>query len=313
MKYAAVIAAAGLSSRMHEFKPLICLGENTVIENVIYNLKDAGVQEIVVVAGYKADILEKHVQKLGVKVCVNEGYAETKMYDSLKMGMECLEDSYDYVFLTPGDVPLVNPETIRHMEELGEKIVRPMCDGRCGHPILVSSELVPKLLKYNGENGLRGAIFSLGEKIYDIQVDDVGVLLDADTPEDFKALRKQAAERRSMGRLWPDIHIHITKVDTVLTPETSQFLEMIEHTGSIQGACACMHMSYSCGWRKLNKMEKELGYQLVERFPGGISGGGSTLTEKGRRLLKAYQEFQSELRQMAQELFEMKFPDDLHG
>jgi len=313
MKYAAVIAAAGLSSRMHEFKPLMCLGENTVIENVIHNLRDAGVQEIVVVAGYKADILERHVQKLNVKVCINEGYAETKMYDSIKMGIKCLEDPYDYVFLTPGDVPLVKPETIRYMKEIGEKIVRPMCGGKCGHPILVSSELVPKLLEYSGENGLRGAIFSLGEKVYDMQVDDVGVLLDADTPEDFKVLRKQAAERRSMGRLWPDIRIHITKVDTVLTPETSQFLEMIEHTGSIQGACACMHMSYSYGWRKLNRMEKELGYQLVERFPGGISGGGSTLTEKGRRLLKAYQEFQSELRQMAQELFERKFSEDLHG
>lgn len=313
MKYAAVIAAAGLSSRMHEFKPLMCLGENTVIENVIYNLRDAGVNDIVVVAGYKADILKRHVQPLGVKVCINEGYAETKMFDSIKMGIRCIEEPYDYVFLTPGDVPLVKPETIRHMEEIEKRIVRPMCGESYGHPILVSSELVPKLLDYNGENGLRGAIDSLGEKVYDMQVDDVGVLLDADTPEDFKVLRRQAAERRSGGRLWPDIRIHITKVDTILTPETSQFLEMIEHTGSIQGACACMHMSYSCGWRKLNRMEKELGYQLVERFPGGLSGGGSTLTEKGRRLLKAYQEFQSELREMAQELFERKFPEDLQG
>lgn len=312
MRYAAVIAAAGLSSRMHEFKPLMCLGENTVIENVIHNLQDAGVNEIVVVAGYKADILERHVLPLGVKVCTNSSFAETKMLDSLKMGIESLKEPYDYLFLTPGDVPLVKPETIRHMEEMRKSIVRPMCGDRYGHPILMASELVPSLMEYNGDDGLRGAIRDLGENIYNLQVDDVGVLLDADTPEDFKVLRRRAVNLRSGGRLWPDIRIHITKGDTVLTPETSQFLEMIEHTGSIQGACACMHMSYSCGWRKLNKMEKELGYQLVERFPGGVSGGGSLLTEKGRRLLKAYQEFQKELREMAQELFNRKFPDDLH-
>ena len=312
MRYAAVIAAAGLSSRMHEFKPLMCLGENTVIESVIYNLKAAGVGEIVVVAGYKADILERHVAPLGVKVCRNDSYAETKMFDSLQMGISSLKEPYDYLFLTPGDVPLVKPETIKRMKELEKKIVRPICGDKAGHPVLISAELVPTILAYGGERGLAGVLKSMEKKIYNLQVDDVGILLDADTPEDFKTLRKQAAVRRSGGRLWPDIRIHITKGDTVLTPETSQFLEMIEHTGSIQGACACMHMSYSYGWRKLNKMEKELGYQLVERFPGGNSGGGSLLTDKGRRLLTAYQEFQRELREMAEELFKRKFSDDLH-
>ena len=313
MRYAAVIAAAGLSSRMHEFKPLMCLGENTVIENVIHSLRNGGVGEISLVAGYKADILQRHVQPLEVNVCVNPIYAETKMLDSLKMGISNLKEPYDYVFLTPGDVPLVKPETIRLMGELGEKIVRPMCGERYGHPILLSSQLIPSLMEYNGEDGLRGAIANLGEKIYNLKVDDVGVLLDADTPEDFKALRKQSAKLRSGGRLWPDIRIHIAKGDTVLTPEAAQFLEMIEHTGSIQGACACMHKSYSYGWRRLNQMEEELGYQLVERFPGGASGGGSLLTEKGGRLLKAYQEFQSELREISEELFKRKFTDDLHG
>ena len=87
---------------------------------------------------------------------------------------------------------------------------------------------------------------------------------------------------------------------------------MISHTGSIQSACACMHMSYSNGWRKLNDIETELGYPLVARMPGGISGGGSCLTDKGQKLLHAYQEYTAKVRALSSELFDELFTEDLH-
>ena len=312
MKYAAVIAAAGLSSRMHEFKPMLCLGENTMIETVIQNFRNAGVEDIVVVAGYKADILTKHLEPLGVTVCNNTRYTETKMFDSLKMGLRVLNEEYDAVFLTPGDVPLVHLDTIRRMMAENAAIARPVHDGRLGHPVKIAGRLVPNLLAYPGERGLLGAVESMGEPILDLQVDDVGAVMDADTPEDFKALRRRDMELRSGGRLWPDIRVHIAKGDTILTPETAQFLEMVDHTGSIQNACACVHISYTKGWRMLNRMEKELGYPLLERQPGGASGGGSILTDKGRQLLAAYQEYHRRLRQISQQLFEELFPEQLH-
>ena len=120
-------------------------------------------------------------------------------------------------------------------------------------------------------------------------------------------------ENRSGGKLWPDIHINIAKCDTILTPETAQFLEMIGHTGSIQSACSCMHMSYSKGWKIVNQMENDLGYLLIERFPGGVSGGGSMLTNKGKKLLSAYQIYQGVMRKTAETLFTKVFSDDLHG
>ena len=53
----AVILAAGLSSRMHEFKPLLELGDSTIIVRAIENLKTAGASPVIIVAGYKADQL----------------------------------------------------------------------------------------------------------------------------------------------------------------------------------------------------------------------------------------------------------------
>ena len=309
MKYAAVIAAAGLSSRMHEFKPMMTLGEETMIAKVIGNLKKANVGQIVVVTGYRSDMLARHVEPLGVTVCRNKDYATTKMYDSIRLGLKALEPGYDAVYVTPGDVPLVRPETMLAMQGLPAQIVRPICDGELGHPVLFDGALVPELIEYTGKNGMLGAVTALNRPVIDLPVDDAGVLMDADTKADFKALRMKSMKDRSGGRLWPEIQIAIAKGDTILTPESVQFLEMIGHMGTIQSACASVHMSYSKGWRMLNAMETELGYPLVERSAGGASGGGTELTKEGRELLDKYQEYREKVREYAEELFKELFEE----
>lgn len=313
MKYAAVIAAAGLSSRMKEFKPMLTLGETTLIDSVIRNLQDAGTEEIVVVTGYRAEVLEHYLKGKGVSICRNTSFATTKMYDSICLGLKELKQPYDAVLLTPGDVPLVQSDTIRRMMGISAPIVRPICNGKHGHPVLIDASCIHELLEYGGERGLKGAMESISLPITDIEVDDTGILLDADTPEDFQVLRQKVMENRNGGRLWSDVYVRIGKGNVSFTPETALFLEMIEHTGSIQSACTCVHISYTKGWKLLNETEKALGYPLVERFSGGASGGGSILTPQSRRLLETYQRFRDEVRHEASRLFSQLFSDDLYG
>lgn len=302
-KYAAVIAAAGLSARMHEFKPMMVLGDRTIIESVIENLRGAGVSEIVVVTGYKSELLRKHLRPLGVTICENPDYATTKMYDSICLGLEALTPGYDAVYITPGDVPLVLPETMKAMQGLPADIVRPICDGALGHPVLFDARLVDGLLEYSGEKGLLGAITALHCPVMDLPVNDWGVLMDADTRADFKAMKKKAMKDRSKGKLWPDVQIILARADNILTTESAQFLEMISHMGTIQSACASVHMSYSKGWRMLNNMEKELGYPILERSAGGARGGGTLLTKEGVLLLERYQSYCEKVRGYAEKLF----------
>ena len=64
MRYGAVIAAAGMSTRMKQFKQLMKIGDMSIAERVIVNFRRAGVQDIVMVTGHNAEALEKALRDL---------------------------------------------------------------------------------------------------------------------------------------------------------------------------------------------------------------------------------------------------------
>ena len=312
MRFAAVIAAAGLSSRMHAFKPMMCLGRTTFISRVIESFREGGVETIVVVTGYRSSTLEEHLRGENIILCENPEFASTKMFDSLCLGLRALPGMFDGVFLAPGDVPLVQGDTIRKIAESGARIARPVYDGVIGHPTYFCGSCIPSLLDYSGKDGLRGAIQSLGFPVTDISVSDPGITMDGDTREDVRHLRRQEQKNRNGGELWMDLDIQIGRGDTVLKPESVQLLEMVGATGSIQSACSCMHMSYTKGWRLLNDMEKGLGVPLTERAAGGSEGGSTTLTKAGALLVQRYNLFCTELRREAESRFQSVFPSNFY-
>ena len=188
MRYAAVVTAAGLSSRMCEFKPMLPLQKETVIRSTTDNLKAAGVEEILVVTGYRSEELRAHLAGRGLRFAQNEGYAENSMFDSVCIGLRALDPGYDFVLVTPADIPLVKPETIKELMRTEAPLSRPVCNGRTGHPLMIAGGLVPGILAHNGEGGLKGAADALGERFSDIPVDDIGVIMDADRPEEYRRL-----------------------------------------------------------------------------------------------------------------------------
>lgn len=182
----AVVAAAGLSSRMGAFKPLLPFDGDTVIGRCISNLRAAGAAEIVVVTGHRADELAAYLRPLGVTLVHNPDYARTQMFDSLRLGLRALSADTDVVLLTPGDVPLVAPETIRALLDAGGGFVCPCHAGRRGHPVALDAAFLGELLRYDGAGGLRGAVAALGIPVKEAEVADDGMLRDLDTPADYE-------------------------------------------------------------------------------------------------------------------------------
>lgn len=80
-------------------------------------------------------------------------------------------------------------------------------------------------------------------------------------------------------------------------------LTLIDKIGSINKAANELEMSYRAAWGKLNKAEKELGYDLITKKSGGKGGGGSTLTEQGRILLTKFKKLDRQVNEELEVLF----------
>ena len=86
-----------------------------------------------------------------------------------------------------------------------------------------------------------------------------------------------------------------------------RLLQRVETTGSLHKAAAEMKMSYRKAWLMLRAMEQRLGFPLLERKVGGVSGGGSQLTPEARDLMKRYDAFRREVEGALQEIYTKHF------
>lgn len=308
-KLAAVVMAAGVSSRMGRFKPLLYVDGQTMAQRVVGYMQRAGADPVVVVTGYNGEKLEEHLSNTGAVFVRNQRYYETQMLDSLLLGLSALDQRVERVLVCPADIPLIKDETIRALLRTRVDFVRPTFDGTPGHPVVMSTALLQSIRDYEGPEGLQGAIQSLGITPVDVPVDDRGTTLDGDTRDEYAELLRY--HRKETGRpqqLQLDLRICLQAETSCWGPDCAQFLELIQTTGSMLSACQCMHMSYSKGWKMINEIERQLGYPLLLRNQGGSNGGGSQLTRQGQLFLDAFTSMQQEIRQQSQEIFERYFP-----
>ncbi|HOC46532.1 MAG TPA: LysR family transcriptional regulator, partial [Syntrophorhabdaceae bacterium] len=86
-----------------------------------------------------------------------------------------------------------------------------------------------------------------------------------------------------------------------------QVLRQIEQTGSLHKAAIELNMSYRKAWLMIKAIEKRLGFPLLERKVGGVSGGGSSITPEGRQFLKSYEGFRKDVKTVLEETFKKHF------
>ncbi len=74
-----------------------------------------------------------------------------------------------------------------------------------------------------------------------------------------------------------------------------ELLKKIQKLGSISKAAKEMGMSYKHAWQMVEEMNSCFSSPLVVKKKGGLQGGGTTLTEKGKKLLEFFSNLDSEL------------------
>ncbi len=190
MKLAAIILAAGFSSRMGgDFKPLMRLGEETLLARCAALFRQAKIRTIIAVTGHRHVEVEAEARRLGLSPVHNPDYARG-MYSSICAAVRSLP-KVDGFFLLPVDIPLIRPATLATLTAAfdGRTVVLPRFEEETGHPPVLPAHLTQAILRYDGQGGLQGFLSSRNKKeIKTVRVWDRGVLLDADIPEDFVVL-----------------------------------------------------------------------------------------------------------------------------
>ena len=70
------------------------------------------------------------------------------------------------------------------------RIVLPTFEGRRGHPVLFSSEVLEEILALGPSEGANIVVRKNPDRIIEVPVNAPGILVDIDTPEQFERLRK---------------------------------------------------------------------------------------------------------------------------
>ena len=145
MRPGAVIAAAGIPGGFRAYEKLKNTDRNVMLRRMIRTFQRAGVEDIVVVTGYRAQETEKGLAKMGAAFLRCEDYETAQMLDFAVRGFRYLKNCAR-IFFCPADVPLFTEHTLRVMlsdiESGGRQIVIPVCGGRKGHPVLIDAALV---------------------------------------------------------------------------------------------------------------------------------------------------------------------------
>lgn len=193
MKVNGLILAAGMSSRMGDFKPLMKINNKTMIERSIDSMLMGGSYSVTLVLGYQGERIERLLKRKGyleknVILVYNKNYELTNMIDSVKIGISNIGEC-DAFYLLPGDMPAIKANTFikvrEAMDRTRAKAVFPTMDGYKKHPPLISIELVKDILEFNSDGGLREMWKELDSEIITVPVDDLGCNLDVDTKSQY--------------------------------------------------------------------------------------------------------------------------------
>jgi molybdenum cofactor cytidylyltransferase len=111
VRVAALVLAAGSSTRMGRNKLLLDLGGRTVVQRTVQAAIDSGADRVVAVLGHEADLVRPLLDGLACDVIVNPDHARG-VGTSLHAGIRAAADA-DAVIVLLADMPFVSAEMIR--------------------------------------------------------------------------------------------------------------------------------------------------------------------------------------------------------
>lgn len=188
---AALILAAGRSSRMGLPKQTLRIRGVPMLQVVIDTVNKTEVDRVIIVLGARKSEVEKEVDFKGNEVVVNSAYG-SGMSTSIQAGLSEVPNA-EAALIILGDQPLVAPETIdaliRAYRLSGLPIIVPVYQGRMGNPVLFDRRFFKEIMGVTGDVGAKAVMQGHPTEVLELPVDDEGVVTDVDFPADYDRLK----------------------------------------------------------------------------------------------------------------------------
>ena len=186
---AAILLAAGVSSRMGESKALLDWGGRPLVAAQVAALAAAGCEPVIVVLGSQAGAVRRALPS-GARWTINGAWREGRA-GSIRAGARAVPRHAERVVVASVDQPCSASALRLTIEALGAdreaRIAVPRHDGRNGHPPVFDATLLPELRRVTERReGLREVRGRWRERTIFVEVEDSAVLLNLNTPEDYR-------------------------------------------------------------------------------------------------------------------------------
>lgn len=190
---AAVVLAAGTSSRLGQPKQLAQIAGRPALAYTLDALRASRVARIVLVLGHAADDIAAALDLTGVTVVRNDKYAEGQS-TSVIAGVKSLGDEIAAALMVVGDQPLLSPSVVDAIvgafEQTGGPFIVPVYENEWGNPVLLARATWPLLDNLKGDTGARPVLRKNMDMVLEVPVP--GALLDdIDTPDDYARIRER--------------------------------------------------------------------------------------------------------------------------
>ena len=185
--------AAGGGSRFGGGKLLARLGGQPIIEAVLDNLREAPVDEVIVVVGADAERLREVCERYGVRSVANEEW-ERGQSTSVLAGLRACDKKSRAAVILLGDQPFVGADAVERLVAAfaeGANVAVATYGGKRRNPVLFSREVWPLLeAELAGDEGARSVLRRHPELVVEVPCEGVGDPTDVDTREDLRRLEE---------------------------------------------------------------------------------------------------------------------------
>ncbi|MEH7124892.1 nucleotidyltransferase family protein [Bacillus sp. JJ1503] len=191
MKVSAILLSAGLSSRMRPLphKGLLQWKGKTLIEHQIQMLLNSNLSETIVVVGHEAEKFFPITNLYPVKTVYNENFRQGKCSSIIK-GLQSIDRDSDMILISAVDQPIDNTvinQLIQSLQDSNCLIAIPLNNGKRGHPILFSKNIIHALLSIREETqGLRNIIRKYEDQIVESVIENTLISQNINTPMDYR-------------------------------------------------------------------------------------------------------------------------------